>query len=212
MTVNSSANSIILILFAFSDNLSAENSKLSAESGLPGLSLLESIWRVYVRPRAQGWEMSIFWKVHLYWTYTANNWGICVSLRVCVRPLGAGLVNVHFPEYIFVLDITLPTFGEYVSVGGCLCALWRSFGEYAFPKKPASEGNTETIQLTNIPNCLHNKYQFIMLQNDIKNIMYKIDFIIPPNWWIITGPTGPLFLVISIKNISLSQKKDSHCW
>ena len=31
MTVNSSANSVILILFAFSDNLSAENSKLSAD-------------------------------------------------------------------------------------------------------------------------------------------------------------------------------------
>ena len=36
MTVNSSANSVILILVAFSDILSAENSKLSAESGLPG--------------------------------------------------------------------------------------------------------------------------------------------------------------------------------
>ena len=43
MTVNSSANSVILILFVFSDNLSAENSKLSAESGLPGLSLLGSM-------------------------------------------------------------------------------------------------------------------------------------------------------------------------
>ena len=32
MAVNSSANSVILILFAFSDNLSAENSKLSADS------------------------------------------------------------------------------------------------------------------------------------------------------------------------------------
>ena len=31
MTVNSSANSVILTLFAFSDNLSAENSKSSAE-------------------------------------------------------------------------------------------------------------------------------------------------------------------------------------
>ena len=30
MTVNSSANSVILILFAFSENISAENSKLSA--------------------------------------------------------------------------------------------------------------------------------------------------------------------------------------
>ena len=32
MTVKSSANSVILILFAFSDNLSADNSKLSADS------------------------------------------------------------------------------------------------------------------------------------------------------------------------------------
>ena len=35
MTVNSSANSVILILFAFSDNLSAENSKSSADSCNP---------------------------------------------------------------------------------------------------------------------------------------------------------------------------------
>ena len=48
MTVNSSANSIILILFAFSDNLSAENSKLSAESGLCGLSLLGSMHMILI--------------------------------------------------------------------------------------------------------------------------------------------------------------------
>ena len=40
MTLNSSANSVILIVFAFLDNLSAENYKLSAGSGLQGLSLL----------------------------------------------------------------------------------------------------------------------------------------------------------------------------
>ena len=28
---------------------------------------------------------------------------------------------------------------------------------------------------------MHNKYQFIMLQKDIKNIIYYLDFIIPPN-------------------------------
>ena len=33
MTVNSSENSVILILFAFSDNLSVENSKLPATAG-----------------------------------------------------------------------------------------------------------------------------------------------------------------------------------
>ena len=43
MTVNSSENSVILILFAFSDNLSAENSKLSAESWHRGHHLLGCI-------------------------------------------------------------------------------------------------------------------------------------------------------------------------
>ena len=37
MTVNSSANSVVVIVFAFSDNLSAENSKLSADSGIHGI-------------------------------------------------------------------------------------------------------------------------------------------------------------------------------
>ena len=40
MTVNSSANSVVLIVFAFSDNLSAENSKLSADSGIHGIHFL----------------------------------------------------------------------------------------------------------------------------------------------------------------------------
>ena len=41
MTVNSSANSVILILFAFSDNLSAENSKSSADFCIQRIQLLE---------------------------------------------------------------------------------------------------------------------------------------------------------------------------
>ena len=49
MTVNSSAKSVVLILFAFSDNLSAKNSKLSAESGLPGLSFLECMPNQYAK-------------------------------------------------------------------------------------------------------------------------------------------------------------------
>ena len=43
MTVNSSANSVILILFAFSDNLSAENSKSSADFCIQRIQLLECI-------------------------------------------------------------------------------------------------------------------------------------------------------------------------
>ena len=41
MAVNSSANTIILIHFAFSDNLSAENSKLSADFYIKRIQLLE---------------------------------------------------------------------------------------------------------------------------------------------------------------------------
>ena len=53
MTVNSSANSVILILFAFTDILSAENSKLSAESGLCRLSLLGSMM---ISSRISNWQ------------------------------------------------------------------------------------------------------------------------------------------------------------
>ena len=41
MTINSSANSVILILCAFSDNLSAENSKSSADYSIQLIQLLE---------------------------------------------------------------------------------------------------------------------------------------------------------------------------
>ena len=45
MTVNSSATSIILILFAFSDNISAENSKLPADFSIQLIQLLECMSR-----------------------------------------------------------------------------------------------------------------------------------------------------------------------
>ena len=51
MTVNSSANSVILILFAFSDNLSAENSKLSAESWHRGHHLLGCMIKTPSNPK-----------------------------------------------------------------------------------------------------------------------------------------------------------------
>ena len=50
MAVNSSANSVILILFAFSDNLSAENSKLSADSWNRGNHLLGCMLPLLVYP------------------------------------------------------------------------------------------------------------------------------------------------------------------
>ena len=44
MTINSSANSIILIHFAFSDNLSAENSKSSVDFSIQLIQLLECMF------------------------------------------------------------------------------------------------------------------------------------------------------------------------
>ena len=46
MTINSSANSVILILFAFSDNLSAENSKSSADFFIQLIQLLECMGKL----------------------------------------------------------------------------------------------------------------------------------------------------------------------
>ena len=54
MTVNSSANSVILIVFAFSDNLSAENSKSSADFSIQLIQLLECM------PNKLGPENTLF--------------------------------------------------------------------------------------------------------------------------------------------------------
>ena len=46
-----------------------------------------------------------------------------VTRRVSVRPSGAGSGKVTF-QYIFIcIGYLLPTFGEYMSLGGFLCAL-----------------------------------------------------------------------------------------
>ena len=63
-----------------------------------------------------------------YWIYSANIWGMCVIWRVSVRPSGAGLGNISGQECTFSYMYTcigykLPTFGEYMLVGGFLCAL-----------------------------------------------------------------------------------------
>ena len=68
----------------------------------------------------------------LYWIFSANIWGIYVTRRVSVRPLGAGSGKENFlmdrsahpsiHPYISI-GYLLPTFGEYKSLGGFLCAL-----------------------------------------------------------------------------------------
>ena len=85
---------------------------------------------------AQVYEIHIKKTIYLYWINNDNNSGICdswiytlvldiccqhlgvnASWRVSVRPLCAGLGNVHFLTYIFVLDIYYQLFGRCMSVG-----------------------------------------------------------------------------------------------
>ena len=92
MTVNSSANSVILILFAFSDNLSAKNSKLPAESWHRGHHLLGSMVLGHQNRGGQSSNVSkklikitgfFFFYYTLrgsplktrYWTLKVNLWG-----------------------------------------------------------------------------------------------------------------------------------------
>ena len=78
MTVKSSANSVILILFAFSDNLSAENSKLSADSCNCGNHLLGymcwSVREICVQPVGQWVRMTPLIPLFAFKRATAVHW------------------------------------------------------------------------------------------------------------------------------------------
>ena len=43
--------------------------------------------------------------IHWYWIYSVNNWGIYAIWRVSVLPLGAGLRNMQFLEYVHMYII-----------------------------------------------------------------------------------------------------------
>ena len=73
---------------------------------------------------------------------------MCQSEGVCA-PFGRRVGECAFSRmYICIGYNTANIWG--------ICVSWSRFGEYAFPKNPASEGSTDTIQLTNILNCLQN--------------------------------------------------------
>ena len=71
-----------LILFAFTENLSADNYKLSAESGLPGLSLLGSMgvcWGCFWAYFGVFWGIlwGCFWTyLVVFWAYLGLFWGV----------------------------------------------------------------------------------------------------------------------------------------
>ena len=56
------------------------------------------------------WHIGIHFVIyiHLYWVYTANNWGIYVSCRMSMWFSGTGLGNIH----TFVLDIYFQQLGD----------------------------------------------------------------------------------------------------
>ena len=61
-----------------------------------------------------------------------NNWEICVSWRVSVRPLGAELGNVDFLEYKFVLDLHCQQLGNMCHLEGVCAPFGRGFWECEF--------------------------------------------------------------------------------
>ena len=63
------------------------------------------------------------YNIYLYWIYSANIRGIYDSWWVSVRPSGAGLGNMFQLNTYTCIGYILPTFGGYMTVGGCLCAL-----------------------------------------------------------------------------------------
>ena len=63
-----------------------------------------------------------------------NNWEICVSWRVSVRPLGAELGNVDFLEYKFVLDLHCQQLGNMCQLEGVCATFGRGVGECAFSR------------------------------------------------------------------------------
>ena len=44
--------------------------------------------------------------INWYWTFSTNNWGDLCLLEVSLRPLDAGMGNVHYLEYVhtFILE------------------------------------------------------------------------------------------------------------
>ena len=95
MTTNSSANSIILILFAFSDNLSAENSKSSADFCI---QLLECM-QLTPLPHHVVLHIAVFLYIHATNNLTgcSLNGRFTFPLSGCLLALALALVSWHNP-------------------------------------------------------------------------------------------------------------------
>ena len=77
-----------LILFAFTENLSADNYKLSAESGLPGLSLLGSM----------GVCWGCFWAYFgVFWGVLGHIMGVFLDIFGCVLGIFGTILGCFWP-------------------------------------------------------------------------------------------------------------------
>ena len=73
-------------------------------------------------PFGRGFGECAFSRIYICIGYTLPTFGENVSVwSVSVRPPGAGLENVHFLEYIFVLDIHCQQLGKMCQLEG-VCA------------------------------------------------------------------------------------------
>ena len=79
-----------------------------------------------------------------------DNWGICVSWKVSVRPSGAGLGIVHFLEYTFALDLHYQQLGNMCQLVGVCAPFGRGVGECAFSRIYICIGYTHCQQLGKI--------------------------------------------------------------
>ena len=87
---------------------------------------------------------SIYW----YWTFSTNNWEDLCLLEVSLRPLDAGMGNVHYFEYVhtFILEY-FPSeyYKKHISLIICFKTVFVNLGVLL------SRGNSNIFQGPNLP-------------------------------------------------------------
>ena len=86
--------------------------------------------------------------IYWYWTFSTNNWGDLCLLEVSLRPLDAGMGNVHYLEYVhtFILEY-FPSeyYRKHISLIICFITAFVNLGVLL------SRGNSNIFQGPNLP-------------------------------------------------------------
>ena len=82
-----------------------------------------SVWRVSERPSGAGLENVHFLEYTFVLDIHYQQLGKMCQLEGVCAPFGRGVGECPFSRIYICIEFTLPKIGEYVSVGGCLCAL-----------------------------------------------------------------------------------------